>query len=106
MPLIYNGQEAGNTKRLKFFEKDPIVWKQDPEGDLYMKLIALKTKNTALWNAHWGARMVEVPNSAPNVVFSFGRQNDKDKVFTVINLSDKPQTVTFKDTLHYGKYTE
>ena len=24
IPLIYNGQEAGNAKRLKFFEKDPI----------------------------------------------------------------------------------
>ena len=106
MPLIYNGQEAGNTKRLKFFEKDPIVWKAHPNGDLYKKLIALKTKNTALWNAHWGARMIDVPNSAPNAVFSFVRQNDKDKVFTVINFSAKPQTVTFKDTLYHGKYTE
>ena len=106
MPLVYNGQEAGNHKRLKFFEKDPIVWKHDPEGDLYQKLIALKTKNTALWNAHWGARMTDVPNSSPNEVFSFVRQNDKDKVFVVINFSAKPQTVTFKDNLYFGTYTE
>jgi glycosidase len=106
MPLVYNGQEAGNRKRLKFFEKDPIAWKHDPEGDLYQKLIALKTKNTALWNAHWGARMIDVPNSAPNAVFSFVRQNDKGKVFAVINFSAKPQTVTFYDTLDYGNYTE
>jgi Alpha amylase, C-terminal all-beta domain len=106
MPLIYNGQEAGNRKRLKFFEKDPIVWKPDPEGDLYKKLIALKTKNTALWNAHWGARMIDVPNSSPNAVFSFVRQNDHDKVFAVINFSSKPQTVTFKDNLYHGTYTE
>ena len=106
MPLIYNGQEAGNNKRLKFFEKDPIIWKHDPEGDLYQKLIALKTKNTALWNAHWGAIMIDVSNSAPNAVFSFIRQNDKDKVFAVINFSAKPQTVTFKDNLCHGHYTE
>jgi len=106
MPLVYNGQEAGNRKRLKFFEKDPIVWKPDPEGDLYQKLIALKTKNTALWNAHWGARMIDVPNSAPNEVFSFVRRNDKDKVFVVINFSAKPQTVTFKDNLYQGLYGE
>jgi glycosidase len=106
MPLIYNGQEAGNTRRLKFFEKDPIVWKPHPNGDLYKKLIALKTKNTALWNAHWGARMVDVTNSAPNAVFSFVRQNDRDKVFAVINFSAQPQAVTFKDNLYYGKYTE
>ena len=66
MPLIYNGQEAGNTKRLKFFERDPIVWKSHPNGDLYKKLIALKTQNTALWNAHWGAPMIDVPNCAPD----------------------------------------
>ena len=105
MLLIYNGQEAGNRKRLKFFEKDPIVWKTHPNGDLYKQLIALKKKNTALWNAHWGATMIAVPNSHPDKVFSFVRQNDADKVFVVINFSDQPQTVTFKDSLYHGKYT-
>ncbi|MEO1022653.1 MAG: alpha-amylase family glycosyl hydrolase, partial [Bacteroidota bacterium] len=28
MPLIYNGQESGLDKRLEFFEKDPIDWKE------------------------------------------------------------------------------
>jgi glycosidase len=106
MPLIYNGQEAGNTKRLKFFEKDPIVWKAHPNGDLYKKLIVLKKKNTALWNAHWGATMIAVANSRPDKVFSFVRQNNADKVFVVINFSDQPQTVTFKDSLYQGKYTD
>ena len=50
--------------------------------------------------------MIDVPNSAPNAVFSFVRQNDKEKVFAVINFSAKPQTVTFKDNLYYGTYTE
>lgn len=106
MPLIYNGQEAGNTKRLKFFEKDPIVWKEHPNGELYKKLFALKKKNTALWNAHWGATMILVPNSVPAKVFSFVRRNETDKVFVVLNFSDQPQTVTFKETLFLGKYTE
>jgi len=30
MPLIYNGQEARNEKRLEFFEKDPIAWRPHP----------------------------------------------------------------------------
>ena len=50
--------------------------------------------------------MIDVPNSAPNAVFSFVRQNDKDKVFVVINFSANPQTVNFKDNLYYGNYTE
>jgi glycosidase len=106
MPLIYNGQEAGNTKRLQFFEKDPIVWREHPNGELYRKLFALKKKNTALWNAQWGARMILVPNSAPAQVFSFVRRNDKDKVFVVINFSDQTQAVTFKETLYHGKYID
>ena len=106
MPLIYNGQEAGSAKRLKFFEKDPIVWKAHPNGDLYKKLIALKKTNTALWNAHWGATMIAVPNSVPDKVLSFVRRNEVDKVFAIINFSDRPQTVTFADDLYQGKYTD
>jgi glycosidase len=106
LPLIYNSQEAGEDKRLSFFDKDPIEWKEHPIGALYKKLFALKKKNTALWNAAWGARMIHVPNSAPDKVFSFVRQNEKDKVFAVFNFSAEPQTVTFEESLFHGKYTE
>ena len=106
MPLVYNGQEAGNTRRLQFFEKDPIEWREHPNGELYRKLFALKKANTALWNAHWGATMIHVPNSAPARVFSFVRRNEQDKVFVVINFSGEPQGVTFKETLYQGTYTE
>jgi glycosidase len=106
MPLIYNGQEAGLTRRLQFFEKDPIEWKSHPMGEFYKKLFALKHENTALWNGHWGARMVQVPNSAPLQVLSFVRQNEKDKVFAVLNFSNRPQTVTFRESLYHGEYTE
>jgi glycosidase len=106
MPLIYNSQEAGEGKRLPFFEKDSIDWQEHPIGALYKKLFALKKKNTALWNAHWGARMMQVPNSAPLKVFSFVRQNEKDKVFAVFNFSAEPQTVKFHENLYHGKYTD
>lgn len=106
VPLIYNGQEAENNRRLLFFERDPIVWKDAPLNELYTKLFALKKQNTALWNGHWGATMIRVPNSNPTKVFSFVRGNEKDKVFSVINFSDKPQTITFKETLYHGQYKE
>ncbi len=106
MPLIYNGQEAGNDRRLAFFEKDPIVWREHPLGDLYRRLFALKHQNTALWNAAWGARMINAPNSAPERVLSFVRRNDRDAVFAVFNLSALSQTVTFSEALHHGRYTD
>lgn len=106
MPLIYNGQEAGNTKRLEFFEKDPIVWREHPNGALYRKLLALLKRNTALWHGHWGATMIHVPNTAPGKVLSFVRRNDVDKVFAVFNLSPEAQTVGFEQTLYHGKYRQ
>jgi len=106
MPLIYNGQEAGNKKRLNFFEKDTIQWQEHPIGGLYTKLFALMKKNTALWHAHWGATMLKVPNNVEKEVLSFVRQDQKDKVFAVINFSNKKQNVGFKDPLHHGEYVD
>ena len=106
MPLIYNGQEAGNEKRLEFFEKDPIEWRPHPIGDLYRDLFALKKANTALWNGQYGARMIRAWNSAPDAVFSFVRANAEDKVFVAINFSDEPHSVTFTDAPFTGRYTE
>jgi glycosidase len=106
IPMMYNGQEAGDPKRLQFFEKDPIPWRKDPMEDLYRQLFALKKSNGALWNAPWGARMIGVVNSQPKSVFSFVRQNEKDKVFVAVNLSARPVRVGFVDGLHHGAYVE
>jgi glycosidase len=106
IPLLYNGQEAGNPKRLAFFERDPIEWRDHPIGELYRRLFALKHANTALWNAKWGAPMVKVPNDAEAEVFSFVRRNDRDALFAVFNFSDEARTVAFRDSLHHGSWTD
>ena len=106
MPLIYNGQEAGNPKRLAFFDKDPIEWRDHPVGDLYRRLIELKKGNSALWNGAWGADMVQVTNSAPKSVFSFVRANRENKVFAVFNFSSGGQTVSFKEAMYQGRYRD
>ncbi len=106
IPMIYNGQEAGNPRRLKFFEKDPIIWRTHPNGALYADLIALKKKTSALWNGEWGAMMVHVPNDRPAQVLSFVRQDANGKVFAVFNFSDKPQRVRFEQTLFHDRYIE
>lgn len=104
MPLIYNGQEAGNPRRLKFFEKDPIVWREHENGELYRKLFALKHANTALWNAHWGALMVHVP-SGPGIL-SFVRENARDKVFAVFNFTAEAKSAQFTDGPFAGAYVD
>lgn len=105
-PLVYNGQEAGNTKRLQFFEKDPIEWQEHPNGELYKRLFALKHANTALHNAQWGARMQHVPNDREGQVISFVRQNSQDKVFAAFNFSPRAQSIALKGKLFVGEYQD
>ena len=106
IPMIYNGQEAGNARRLAFFDRDPIEWKAHWVGELYRNLLALKHGKTALWNAPWGARMVKIPNDQESAVLSFVRWNERDGVFAVFNLSGEARTVTFRDSLHHGEYQD
>jgi glycosidase len=98
LPLIYNGQEAGNDKQLAFFDRDPIAWRDGhPRGDLYRRLFALKKAQSVLWNGRWGAPMIDVPNSVPADVLSFVRMDERGKVFAVFNFSPRPQVVSFTE---------
>jgi glycosidase len=107
MPLLYNGQEAGFNRMLKFFDKDVIDWNDNSEfAPFYKKLIDLKTSNTALYAANKGADMVRVNTSNDVNVFAFIRENDNDKVFAVFNLSNLEQVIDVTDNSHVGTYTE
>jgi hypothetical protein len=106
IPLLYNGQEAGNPKRLQFFEKDPIAWREHRNGELYRKLFALKKATSALWNGKWGALMIPVFNDKPEVVLSFVRQDDASKVFAAFNFSPRAAEVQFREALFEGAYTD
>ncbi len=106
IPLIHNGQEAGNPTRLKFFERDPIVWRDHPNAALFARLIAVRQAHPALWNAPWGAAMVPVVNSAPTKVFSFVRAKGGDKVLALFNMSGEAQDVALTDGPAAGRYTD
>lgn len=106
LPLIYNGQEADNDRMLKFFERDPIVWRSGKHAALIAKLIALKTDNPALHNGRFGAPLVEVPTNATADVFAFTRGQAGERVFAVFNLSPRPQQVTFQHARHHGGYAD
>jgi glycosidase len=105
MPLIYSGQEVALNKRLKFFEKDEIVWKASPMTAFYQKLVAMKTKNSAL-----NTDMTPAPTkflSATNYFTpAYGRADGKNKVFVVLNLSRDKVTTTVTSGAFVGTYYE
>lgn len=109
LPLIHNGMEACNSKRLEFFEKDAIDWRQGEDceyGDLLARLIEFRKSNPALENGQWGAVMHKVENSQPDKLFAWVREEGDNKVLGLFNLSDKPLTATFSDALPHGTYRD
>ncbi len=111
MPLIYSGQEIGIDRRLKFFEKDPIVW---PEKDdwgttdweiFYQKLVALKTENPALWTAGAGGpiKALHLDNSD---VIAFARSYQGNDVVVLVNLAPERQSQVLEMGELAGSYTD
>jgi len=103
MPLIYSGQEAKLEKRLSFFEKDPIDWKNDELEDFYKKLLTLKHDNKALWNGASGGSFEKVATGNPSV-YSFNRVKDTDQVVVILNFSAKEQTVSLQNEKIVGNF--
>jgi len=97
MPLIYSGQEAGLNKRLSFFERDPIEWKQSDMAPLLTNLVSLKKEFKVLDAADKGAPLTQVHNSNENNVISFVRAKGKEKVFVVVNLSKEETEASFQN---------
>lgn len=106
MPLVYDGQEAGMNKRLKFFSRDPIDWKPSPFRELYTKLFTLKHENPALRNGDQGGPMEILSNTKPKTVFAFTRQKSGHKVLVILNLGDKNEDVTITGASMSGTYNE
>lgn len=108
IPLIYNGQEAGNARRLQFFEKDPIVWPavEHPNAAMYRRLITFRDANPALHNGRWGAPMVPVVNDGHPHVFSFHRQKDGNRVLALFNFSAEAREVRLTDGPFAGEWQD
>jgi len=88
MPLIYNGQEANLSKRLKFFEKDSIEWKNYELSEFYKNLFTMKKNNQALWNGKYGGNIELISNKNDSINLCFIRQKEKNKVVSFYNLSN------------------
>ncbi|MFA5418364.1 MAG: alpha-amylase family glycosyl hydrolase [Bacteroidales bacterium] len=104
MPLIYSGQEAGMSKRLEFFEKDPIDWSQIKKESFYTLLNKLKTDNEALWNGLAGGDIVALTDKSDSTMLAFSRERNNNQVVVIMNLSKKPQKYTLSSELVTGMF--
>ncbi|RRB07125.1 alpha-amylase family glycosyl hydrolase [Larkinella rosea] len=106
MPMMYNGMESNLSKRLKFYEKDPIYWGNYGKTDFYKTLLTLKHRNRALWNGLAGGRLIKIPTEKDDKVYAFFRQQENDRVVVIVNLSPTPQTIRLNGDGFEGVYTE
>ncbi len=103
IPLIYSGQEAGNYKRLRFFDKDEIDWKPDKMFPLYQKLIELKKTNPALWSSLYGGTcQTEVLENGKS--FLVYRNRDAHSVLSICNFSGEKLKISINNPLYYGDW--
>ena len=91
-PLIYTGQEIGLSRRLEFFEKDPITdWSANEYTTFWKTLVDLKHKNPALAAGEKGGDIVwwELPEGLDGIV-AFHREVKGNKVIVVANFGVTP----------------
>ncbi|MBR1510095.1 MAG: alpha-amylase [Bacteroidales bacterium] len=83
-PLIYTGQEIGLSRRLAFFEKDPITeWSANEYTAFWKKLVELKHGNPALAAGEKGGEIQYL--DAPEGVFAFKREVKGNSVVVLAN---------------------
>ena len=106
VPLIYNGQELPlKTKRLEFFEKDPIPWNGTYElHDFYKTMLNLKSANTALRGGDPAATTTVLKTSADDKVLAYIRKNGNDEVLVVLNFSKENVPFTIDDSNVSGAF--
>ena len=94
IPMIYSGQEAGNERRLRFFDRDPIRWKKHSRNLFFQRLNDLRHQNQALWSGDFGGEMVKFNSSDEQRIYAFGREKNGDKVVIITNLSKQIRTAS------------
>ena len=100
IPLVYNGQEVPNKKRLKFFVKDPIEWTGFKLAPFYTTLLRLRKSNAAL-SANASYKKLITGNDV--AIFGYLREKNKHKVAVLLNFSNQPQSFTINNQNIYGK---
>lgn len=89
IPLLYSGQEIGNTSRIRFFDKDTIVAGPDAAflSRFYNSLLQLKKNNPALRAGDPEVTTRIIPTSAGSKVLAYLRKYHESEVLVVLNLS-------------------
>jgi len=100
VPLIYSGQEEPVLRALKFFDKDPITFKNFQREKFYKTLLNLRKNNEAL-SANASFKKVHLGDD--KVIYAYVREKGSKKVLVILNFSANEQMISIKDAALTGK---
>jgi glycosidase len=92
VPLLYNGQETGNTLPLDLFERVPIDWSKDEYAfrDLYRLLHNIRRENAVARRGE----LLALKSDPTTPVLLFARRLGSDILTVAVNCSAKEADVT------------
>lgn len=100
VPLVYSGQEEPFLDSLSFFYKDTISFGKYQRAPFYKTLQNLRKNNAAL-AANASFKKVVVGDE--KALYAYVREAGSDKVFVILNLSAKEQTIKVTDASLQGE---
>ena len=106
LPLLYTGQEAGLSKRLRFFEKDTVKWSGPSYASFYKRVFELKHRTPALWNGSAGGEQHKLESDAGGKVYAFTRTRGTSSVVVAVNFGDAPARIAYRALARPGRYLD
>ncbi len=106
MPMLYSGMEAGNYRRLEFFDKDSIEWKPDKIAGLYTKLAHLRKFNPAMWSLQSKSDFQLLATDRDDKIFCLKRENSGSMVLVILNLCAEKVNFRLTGLGYQGKYSD
>lgn len=99
VPLIYSGQEEPVLRAIKFFDHDPMTFKNFARAPFYKTLLNLRKNNPALAS---DAAFNKVDAGDKKAVYAYTRRKNGKKVLVILNFSPKGQAIKLTDKSLYG----
>jgi alpha-amylase len=94
IPEIYSGQEEPFLDSISFFYKDTIIFNKYSRAKFYSTLLHLRETNNAL---EANASFKKIQSGNDKNIYAFIRQNGKNKILVIVNLSNKQQHFVLND---------
>jgi len=106
LPLIYAGQEIGETNKPSHFDQETIKWENgDDEVFLFYKnLISLRKQHSAFSSE----KQFKLDNDYPDEVLSYVKEDKNEEMIVLINLSNLQKSVTIPEStlINYQEYVD